>query len=84
MLSRIFGLIFAMTLLAGCATTYHPDDGVFGGYGEEPAPTGLTKIYFSGNGVITIAQAKAYVLRRAAEIGKVKNKPFFCSISYHY
>lgn len=73
-------LLFVFLTLTGCSTPYVDGNKPFsiaGGYGSEPVTSGITKVYFSANGYTDVTLAYKYALRRAAEIGKKQNSPYF-------
>jgi len=73
-------LLSLMLLLTACSSSYQDANSplnITGGYGSEAAPGDLIKVYFAGNGYTSVKQAQAYVLRRAAEVGREKQEPYF-------
>ena len=76
---RLIVLIFACSLLFGCAATgYHPaKDHFSGGYTDLKVGPGMHRISFEGNAYITGEKAYQYTLFRAAEITKQNNCDWF-------
>ena len=69
-------LIFALALLAGCATGYQ-GAGLTGGHFQRHGPGPLEKITFSGNGFVDAVTIQKYALYRCAEATKEKGKKYF-------
>jgi len=67
-------------LLSACAATPYQAENklqLTRGYGEKNVNVSLTKVHFTANGSTPDEQIKEYVLLRAAEIGKQRNKSYF-------
>lgn len=66
--------------LSSCSTQYQDGSNPFhltGGYESKKGIGNLEKILFHGNGFTSVEQANQFAMRRAAEIGKQRNKPYF-------
>jgi|688.fasta_scaffold292747_1 hypothetical protein len=70
-------LILMTMLLTACAATPYQAMKWDGGYEESVVNPHLTKICFKANNLTPGMQIKEYVLLRAAEIGKQKNRAYF-------
>ena len=71
-------LAVLVSLLAGCATAYHPA-GLDGGYGETRLGTNVFRVTFTGNAASTQAATDEMALLRAAEVSLANGCRWFIS-----
>lgn len=71
-----FAPLFALALLAGCATTYHPNS-FTGGYSDSMLSQNVALISFRGNGYSNPAEVTKMALLRAAEVTSQHGYKFF-------
>ena len=70
------------TLLAGCATTYHPDS-FTGGYSESRLGPNVALVSFRGNGFSNATSVLKMGLRRAAELTSQSGYRYFVITGSH-
>jgi len=64
-------------VLASCATTYHPNDNISGGFSDFQVERGAFRVTFQGNGYSTPHQVEEMALMRAAEMTLERGYSFF-------
>lgn len=79
---RIFVVVIALTLIGGCATSYHAYSdfkfiGASDGYWDAKGPGKLFKVGFVGNNYLEKDKLTEYLLYRCAEIAKQEGGSYF-------
>ena len=75
-------LVLLAPFLTACASPYRPlHDGV--GFTELPVGADTFQVCYSGNGDMSIAEARRYGYLRAAELAALRNQPYFQVLAEH-
>lgn len=64
----LVAIVSAVALLAGCATGYHTQDALRGGFSETQLDTNVFRVSFQGNEFTGRGTAEDYVLLRSADV----------------